>query len=164
MLGAKRISEIKLVEIKGDQIGQRGRLNTIQVVDGRFVALQDHRIDEIRLKNADVNTRVSGGRVPCSGEHASSFRALQIDSQVAGCQRSIRVLRIDHGREWKIALPPWSFRARGFRLNPPRLAVYVSHEYVTKINDLLATPDVFAEKLGCSLQSCPMPSRCVSHV
>ena len=62
---------------------------------------------------------------------------------------------------------PASFRARcgrGLGLNLSRLTVHVSHEDVTKSNDLLAAPDVLAEKLGCGLQRCAMPGRGVSKV
>src|ERR1019366_5014297 len=130
--------------------------------DRCFVNVQNHRVDKIRLKDADEDPRVSARRIPRTRGHASSFGSLQPDSQVAGCQQSISVFRIDQGRERTIAGSPSRFN--GLTLNLPSVTVCVSHEDVTKSNDLLPTPNVLTEKLGCGLQSCAMPCRGVSQI
>ena len=103
MFGAERISEFKPVQIERDQITKRGGLDIVQIVHPRLVTLEDRRIDEIWLKNADVDARGLAGRIPGPGRQSISFRGVQIDSQVPGCQRSVGIFRIDAGRKRKIA-------------------------------------------------------------
>src|SRR5687767_9997813 len=54
VLGAERVSELKLVEVESNQIGQRRGLDAIQIVDCRLITLQYHGVDKIRLKDTDV--------------------------------------------------------------------------------------------------------------
>ena len=95
------------------------------------VALQNRRIDQIRLKDADIDAGVSAGGIPRPGSHAGAFGTFQIDSQVAGRQQSIGVFRIDQRRERKIGRGSgarvWQSPAC-FRLNLSGLTVHVSHE------------------------------------
>ena len=133
MFRAQCISEFKPIQIERDQIAQRGCLDIVQLVHARLVTLQNRRVDEIWLKNADVDAWVSADRIPSSRAScrfaSAPSRSIPRLPDVSTRSAYFESMRAESGR---VAGPLLALAARAFGLHFPRLALHVSQENVTE--------------------------------
>ena len=60
IIRANAKSEIKPVQVESYEVTERGRLDAVQSIHVRSMALQDGWIDEVRLQDPGINSRGEG--------------------------------------------------------------------------------------------------------